>query len=57
MYVIIKYIPNHKGVLMPVILISGTEVMEFETIEEAEKIKNLFESNSDSGYKYEVKKI
>lgn len=57
MYVIIKHVPNHKGVIMPVILIKGTEVMEFDTFEEAEKIKEIFESNSDSGYKYEVKKI
>lgn len=57
MYVIIKYVPNRKNVLMPVILITGTEVMEFNTLEEAEKMKVIFESNSDSGYKYEVKKI
>lgn len=57
MYVIIKYVPKHKGVIMPVILINGTEVMEFETFEEAEKMKIIFETNSDSGYKYEVKKI
>ena len=57
MYVIIKYVPNHKGVIMPVILIKGTEVMEFETFDEAEKMKIIFETNSDSGYKYEVKKI
>jgi hypothetical protein len=57
MYVIIKYVPNRKNVLMPVILITGTEVMEFNSLEEAEKMKVIFESNSDSGYKYEVKKI
>ena len=57
MYVIIKYVPNHKNVIMPVILITGTEVMEFNSLEEAEKMKVIFESNSDSGYKYEVKKI
>lgn len=57
MYVIIKYVPNRKNVLMPVILIAGAEVMEFDSLEEAEKMKVIFESNSDSGYKYEVKKI
>lgn len=57
MYVIIKYVPNRKNVLMPVILITGAEVMEFDSLEEAEKMKVIFESNSDSGYKYEVKKI
>ena len=43
---------------MPVIIIdTHNEVLEFETYEEAEKLRNLMETNSDSGYKYEVKKI
>lgn len=61
MYVIIKHvktvsnIPNKR---LPVILLnSDTEVWEFDTPEEAEEMKNIFQTNSDSGHIYEVKKI
>ena len=61
MYVIIKHvktvsnIPNKR---LPVILLnSETEVWEFDTLEEAEEMKNIFQTNSDSGHIYEVKKI
>ena len=58
MYVIVKYIKNNKGVEMPVIIIdTHNEVLEFDTYEEADKIRDIMEKNSDSGYKYEVKKI
>ena len=58
MYIIIKNIENEKGVLLPVVILDGSgEVWEFETFEEAENIKDIFETNSDSGYKYDVKKI
>ena len=58
MFVILKFIKNSRGVEMPVIIIdTHNEVLEFETYDEAEKLRNLMEANSDSGYKYEVKKI
>jgi hypothetical protein len=58
MYVIVKFIKNNKGVEMPVIIIdTHNEVLEFDTYEEAEKMRDIMEKNSDSGYKYEVKKI
>ena len=58
MFVIVKFIKNNRGVEMPVIIIdTHNEVLEFETYEEAEKLRDLMETNSDSGYKYEVKKI
>lgn len=58
MYIIIKNIENDKGIILPVVLLDGSgEVWEFDTIEEAENIKGIFEANSDSGYKYDVKKI
>jgi len=58
MWVIIKYVKTSSGKELPVILIdSQCEILEFNTIEDAEKIKLLFETNSDSGHKYEVKKI
>lgn len=61
MYVIIKHVktPNSLSAKrLPVILLnSDTEVWEFDTKEEAEKMKEIFQTNSDSGHVYEVKKI
>ena len=59
MYVIIKHIKmqeNKKRV--PVILLdSQGEIWEFDSQKEAEEMREIFELNSDSGHKYEVKKI
>jgi hypothetical protein len=53
-FVIVKYIKKN----VPVILLDGHgEVWEFDTEESAEYYANVFETNSDSGYKYEVKGI
>jgi hypothetical protein len=58
MFVIVKFIKNSRGVEMPVIIIdTHNEVLEFESFEEAEKMRDIMEKNSDSGYKYKVKKI
>jgi hypothetical protein len=58
MFVIVKFIKNNKGVEMPVIIIdTHNEVLEFESFEEAEKMRDIMEKNSDSGHRYVVKKI
>ena len=58
MYVIVKYIKNKNNKELPVILIDNqSEILEFSSIEEAEKMKEIFQKNSDSNYKYEVKKL
>lgn len=58
MYVIVKYIKNKNNKELPVILIDNqSEILEFSSIDEAEKMKEIFQKNSDSGYKYEVKKL
>jgi hypothetical protein len=58
MYVIIKHIKTENKKRVPVILLnSESEILEFDTLESAEKMKEIFELNSDSGHKYEVKKI
>lgn len=58
MFVIVKFVKNRRGVEMPVIIIdTHNEVLEFETYEEADKLRDLMEANSDSGHRYEVKKI
>ena len=57
MWVIVKMITNHTGIQIPVILVDNhSEIMSFQTEEEALKMKALFEVNSDSGNKYIVKK-
>jgi len=49
---------NNNGVTLPVIVLDDDdEVLEFDTVEEADKICSLFQKNSDSGYNYIVKKI
>lgn len=57
-YVIIKHIKSMAGTNMPVIILDGAgEVLEFEELKEAEELKELFQTNSDSGHVYEVRKI
>jgi len=61
MYVIVKHVKMNSSLMsrkVPVILLKrDTEVWEFETEEEAEEMKEIFQTNSDSGHKYEVKKL
>jgi hypothetical protein len=58
MYIIIKKIEQPNGVVLPVVILdANSEVWEFPTSEDAEHIRDIFERNSDSGYKYEVKMI
>ena len=58
MYVIVKHIKTESKKRVPVILLNTeSEIWEFDTLESAEKMKTLFELNSDSGHKYEVKRI
>lgn len=56
-YIIIKLIKNQStGKDLPVVLLNGEEVWSFETVEEALKIAEILTINSDSGYRYYVKK-
>ena len=61
MYCIIKHVKRPSTIptkYLPVILLnSNNEVWEFDTLEEAENMKEIFQTNSDSGHMYEVKKI
>ena len=58
MWVIIKHIENKEGVKLPVIILnSDSEIWEFDTEEQANYMKTIFETNSDSGYEYLIKKI
>jgi len=58
MWVIVKHISSRNGVSLPVIILdSQGEVLEFGSKDDANKMRELFEVNSDSNYKYEIKKI
>ena len=57
MYCIIKYIKLEKKELPVIILNSQDEVLEFDTEVNAEDFKIILQMNSDSGYRYVVKKI
>jgi len=58
MYCIIKKMKNNNEITLNVIVLDHhEEVLEFDSLEEAEKIALIFEKNSDSGYEYVVKKI
>jgi hypothetical protein len=52
-------VKDHRGEIeLPVIMLqSNEEVLEFENYDEAEKFANILEKNSNSGYKYRIKKI
>lgn len=57
-YLIIKEIKSNNGKILPVVLLdSHADVMEFDTMEEAEKMATTMNINSDSGHTYRVKKI
>lgn len=58
-YLIVKMVRTSDGSShLPVILLDGnSEVMEFETEQEAEEMRRRFQVNSDSGYQYNIKKI
>jgi hypothetical protein len=58
-YIIIKTIKDQRSEKeLPVIILdSEGEVLEYDTIEGAEEMRARFEINSDSGYKYRIKKI
>ena len=57
-YVIVKYLKSNEGIDVPVILVdSHSEILEFDDEKDAENYRLLFQNNSDSGYRYEVKKL
>jgi hypothetical protein len=57
MYCILKYIKVDKKELPVIILNSQDEILEFDSQSQAEEFKEILQMNSDSGYRYVVKKI
>ncbi len=57
MYCIVKYIKVDTKELPVIILNSQDEILEFDNDVQAEEFKEILQMNSDSGYRYVVKKI
>lgn len=56
-YLITKKMKYNDTEVTVIIFDTQNEIMEFETYEEAEKMRKVFQVNSDSQHVYEVKKI
>jgi hypothetical protein len=56
-YFITKKIKYNNTDLTVIMFDDQNEIMEFETYQEAEKMRKLFQVNSDSQHIYEVKTI
>ena len=58
MYIIIKHVKTRNDRELPVILLDTQgEVWEFDNKDKAQDMVNIFNANTDSGHKYEVKKV
>ena len=58
MYVIIKHVKTNNKRSLPVIMLdTQSEVWEFDNRDKAQEMVNIFNANTDSGHKYEVKKV
>jgi hypothetical protein len=57
-YCIIKLMKTDNGIELPVVLLDNhDEVWEFEDVDIAIKMSEILTKNSDSGYRYFVKKV
>jgi hypothetical protein len=56
-YLITKKMKYNDTEVTVIIFDTQNEIMEFETYEEAEKMRKVFQVNSDSQHVYEIKKI
>lgn len=57
-YIIVKVLTNKKGKPQHVFLVdSNNEILEFKSEDEAKHIAEIFETNSEEGWAYYVRKI
>lgn len=57
-YCILKKMESRLGKPQHVILVDGeSEIREWDNKEDADKVAELFNANTDSGYEYIVKEI
>ena len=56
-YNILKTMTNSSGNIIKVLLLDGlSEILEVKELDQALKMVNIFNQNTDSGWKYEVRK-
>ena len=57
-YVIVKILQTSKGKPQHVLLVdTNNEILEFNNKSEAERLANIFETNSEQGFIYYVREI
>jgi hypothetical protein len=57
-YCIVKLVKNLNGIELPVVLLdTNEEVWEFDSHDDAISMAEILTKNSDSGYRYYVKKL
>ena len=56
-FVVIKKIPGPNGMIETVIVDAHSEVLEFDSFDEADNIAKIMETNSNHGYKYKVRTV
>ena len=57
-FVIIKNVSLPNNRMLPVIMLDTQgEVWEFDNKDNAQEMVNIFNTNTDSGHKYEIKKV
>jgi hypothetical protein len=57
-YIIVKVLTKKHGKPQHVFLVdSNNEILEFDSENEAKNIAELFETNSEKGWEYYVKKV
>jgi hypothetical protein len=57
-YCILKLVKNLNGIELPVVLLdTNEEVWEFDSHDDAISMAEILTKNSDSGYRYYVKKL
>lgn len=57
-FIIIKNVQTVHNTTVPVVILDDLgEVMEFQSKEEGERIKEIFQRNSDSGHTYVLREI
>ncbi len=58
MYVIVKHVKTSNNRRLPVIMLDTQgEVWEFDDKDKAQEMVDIFNTNSDSGHTYEIKKV
>ena len=58
MYIIIKHVKIRESMKLPVIMLdSQCEVLEYDNKDKVQEMVNILNTNSDSGHKYELKKV